>query len=390
MEFDFQSIMRLIRGNRDVYGRILKFNKDKVEALEYVKIDDFKEIIDKEIRLVDELLKEDNQELAIISDLVSRWKALSNAGVLKATSQVKAMEASESKVENLKQLILRLKELLEKEKTSYYHEIKIKLFLEEKILHKQIRIAYFQLLRSLIDYLKNVEENKPLIYIVIPARNEEKFIEPTLRKIRNQRYPNKRIIVVDSASEDETAEKAKLFADEVIRLEKRGVSKARNAGVELALRKGADIIVQLDADSHMRPDLLDKTWEAVYLDGNVAGISKTKLDKTHARAKIFNLLHHLNRIVWKVPHTFMFGTKEVFREIKYDENLELGEDVNWSHRVIRKYGSKLFKVITKTWLVTSARRLEKGYAATIWRWAKVWPFGLVTGKKDDAYFDEKF
>jgi cellulose synthase/poly-beta-1,6-N-acetylglucosamine synthase-like glycosyltransferase len=52
----------------------------------------------------------------------------------------------------------------------------------------------------------------PSVSVVIPARNEEQNISPTLRSIMAQDYPDFDIVVVDDSSEDRTAEVAREFA----------------------------------------------------------------------------------------------------------------------------------------------------------------------------------
>ena len=49
---------------------------------------------------------------------------------------------------------------------------------------------------------------KPEISIIIPARNEEKFIEKTINSILNNNYPKNKyeILVIDSMSSDKTKE----------------------------------------------------------------------------------------------------------------------------------------------------------------------------------------
>ena len=48
--------------------------------------------------------------------------------------------------------------------------------------------------------------NKPLVSVVVPCRNEEKYIERCLDSILNQDYPEIEIIIADGLSEDRTKE----------------------------------------------------------------------------------------------------------------------------------------------------------------------------------------
>ena len=64
---------------------------------------------------------------------------------------------------------------------------------------------------------------KPIKYaIVVPARNEEKYIEKTLTALRKQTVLPDQIIVVDDGSRDRTVQIASKYADVVVRLPDRG------------------------------------------------------------------------------------------------------------------------------------------------------------------------
>ena len=378
---DFKALMSIVRQDRDFYEKILKFNTQKIECVkDHKPIEELKGIVLQQTRILDSLIGEgearSNLGMKVLGTLGST--ANSEDAIQKASTEIK----------NLEELLKSLKSILQSQVTSEEKDIP-SLLEKESELSKAVQSAYFILLRSMIDYLKNISMKRPLIAVVVPAHNEEKRLQGCLKKIKNQTYPNKIIIVSDNASTDSTASIAGKYTSEVIRVEKKGVGLARNIGGQRALDLHAEIIVFLDADSQMRKDLLDKTWEAVYIDNSKAGICKTMLTVKNARASVFNFLHHLNRIVWKVPHTFMFCTAEVFQKIRFNEDVALGEDVEWSHNVIRHIGLPSFKVITDSWLLTSARRLEdEGYLKTIVRWAQTWPFGLITNRKDRTYFKD--
>ena len=53
---------------------------------------------------------------------------------------------------------------------------------------------------------------KPLVSILIPAYNAEKWIADTIQSAIAQTWPRKEIIVVDDGSTDRTAEVARRFA----------------------------------------------------------------------------------------------------------------------------------------------------------------------------------
>lgn len=99
---------------------------------------------------------------------------------------------------------------------------------------------------------------EPLVSILVPAFNAEKFIADTLRSAIAQTWPRKEIIVVDDGSMDRTLAIVRQFESgniSVVTQENRGAAAARNAA--LALSQG-DYIQWLDADDLLAPDKIAK------------------------------------------------------------------------------------------------------------------------------------
>jgi len=83
------------------------------------------------------------------------------------------------------------------------------------------------------------------VTIVIPAYNEEKTIEPTLKAVLAQDYSDFEIVVVNNASKDKTAEVVSKYPVKLVHESRKGLLWARECG-----RKNAtgEIIANIDAD----------------------------------------------------------------------------------------------------------------------------------------------
>ena len=91
------------------------------------------------------------------------------------------------------------------------------------------------------------------ISVIIPLFNKGPYILRALNSVLNQTYQDFEVIVVDDGSTDNGAEIVRGFDDPRIRLirqENRGVSAARNHGVDKAI---SDFIAFLDADDEWMP-----------------------------------------------------------------------------------------------------------------------------------------
>jgi glycosyltransferase involved in cell wall biosynthesis len=98
----------------------------------------------------------------------------------------------------------------------------------------------------------------PLVSILIPAYNAEKWIGETIVSAVKQTWDNKEIIVVDDGSRDKTLEVARRFESSIVKVvtqENMGACGARNKALSLAQ---GDYIQWLDADDLLAPDKISK------------------------------------------------------------------------------------------------------------------------------------
>src|SRR5690554_6000206 len=103
----------------------------------------------------------------------------------------------------------------------------------------------------------------PLISLVIPMHNAEKFITECLDSAVSQTYKNLEIIVVDDASTDKSTQIVKEYTKNYtnivyVKTKNGNASKTRRDGVE---KSTADLICFSDAD-----DVLDKNYVAHLYD----------------------------------------------------------------------------------------------------------------------------
>jgi GT2 family glycosyltransferase len=93
----------------------------------------------------------------------------------------------------------------------------------------------------------------PRISVVVAAFNAEGTLEECLAGLEALRYPDYEVIVVDDGSTDDTGNIAGRFEVEVIRTENRGLSLARNTGIDAS---SGEIVAFIDADAYPDPDWL--------------------------------------------------------------------------------------------------------------------------------------
>ncbi|MBS1772515.1 MAG: glycosyltransferase [Bacteroidetes bacterium] len=112
------------------------------------------------------------------------------------------------------------------------------------------------------------QTSTPLISIVMPTRNREKFIVETIKSIQNQTYTNWELLIMDDGSDDYTDKTVKRLQESDSRIQyhnngiKRIVGKLKNKGIELS--KG-EYIAFMDSDDLWPPQKLAKQLEALLL-----------------------------------------------------------------------------------------------------------------------------
>lgn len=118
-------------------------------------------------------------------------------------------------------------------------------------------------------------KEQPLISIIIPVYNAEKYLNACINSVLKQTYSNIEVVLVNDGSKDSSGDicnqyKSKNSRIKVVHLENGGVSRARNKGVELC---NGDYICFIDSDDTIEPnyikdfkDLIEENIE-VYIQG---------------------------------------------------------------------------------------------------------------------------
>lgn len=114
---------------------------------------------------------------------------------------------------------------------------------------------------------------RPLVSVVIPAFNAERFLATTLSSVQKQTYDTLEVLVVDDGSTDATARIAEQYAraDPRIRIMTQsngGVASARNLGLRHAR---SEYVAFLDADDIWHPTKIERQLK-VLLRGQAAAV----------------------------------------------------------------------------------------------------------------------
>lgn len=111
------------------------------------------------------------------------------------------------------------------------------------------------------DTLTGAADKQPLVSVIMPAYNAEKYIGEAIASVCAQTYKNWNLLILDDGSADRTVEIAESYAQQDARIQvlcnpqNMGVARTRNRGFDLAQ---GEWIALLDSDDRWRAQKLEK------------------------------------------------------------------------------------------------------------------------------------
>lgn len=205
-----------------------------------------------------------------------------------------------------------------------------------------------------------------MLSIIIPACNEERYLESTITSIKKQAYKDYEIIIVCDGCTDNTPKIASKLADKAILLKKRsGPAAAKNEGAKVA--KGNKFVF-LDADTQLTNNVLKNINASLEKNPNLVGTCKIKPSNPKLRHRFMMFLKNHLVCPFGVSNGIIFCTKEVFNNFKgFNNNLKKKEDGDFVRRI--KKQSRF--LIMNDYVISSTRRFDnRGYISIGLYWLK--------------------
>lgn len=198
-------------------------------------------------------------------------------------------------------------------------------------------------------------EELPLISVIVPVYNVEKWLERCVNSICSQTYRNLQIILVDDGSKDSSGELCDRFEKfdsriYVIHKENGGLSDARNVGLKYAI---GDLVSFIDSDDWVEPLFLENMIDTIRnCDCDIVGCEYQRcegraeseksnenfsvqiFDRISAMSKLID--NQIQQVVWNKLYK-----KEVIENIPFEKG-KYHEDEFWSYQVfgrIKKYAA---------------------------------------------------
>jgi len=185
-----------------------------------------------------------------------------------------------------------------------------------------------------------------LISVIIPVYNVEKYLSRCIDSVINQTYKNLEIILIDDGSMDDSGKICDEYAlkdnrIKVIHKQNGGVSSARNVGLDIA--KG-EYIGFVDSDDYIENDMYEILYELLVRNQTdisccnkyVFRVNKFIDSENFPTEKILSF----NEVLDNPKHDFYIWNKlfsrNVIGNIRFNEQLTLGEDLLFTYQVLQK------------------------------------------------------
>jgi glycosyltransferase involved in cell wall biosynthesis len=190
---------------------------------------------------------------------------------------------------------------------------------------------------------------KPLVSILIPAYNSEKWISDTINSALRQKWPNKEIIIVNDGSTDNTFRIAIKFESNIVKVisqENMGACVSRNKALKYSQ---GDYIQWLDADDLLHPDKISEQLKVAESEKNPRVLftssfgtfffqtQKAKFQPNSLwqdLAPVEWMMTKFNEKVWMNPVTWLVSRKLTELAGPWDNKLTLNDDGEYICRVV--------------------------------------------------------
>lgn len=176
---------------------------------------------------------------------------------------------------------------------------------------------------------------QPIISVIVPAYNEEKFIGRAIRSILNQDFSRDsyEVIAINDHSQDRTRYALDLFRDEIHIIDNEtnlGLPGSLNRGIKAAKGK---YIVRLDADDFVTGDYLAILYRFLELNTYMDAVACDYYLVDDAE----NVLERKNCLEDPIGCGIMFRADHLIDVGLYDSDFLMHEDRDLRIRFLKKY-----------------------------------------------------
>lgn len=194
-----------------------------------------------------------------------------------------------------------------------------------------------------------MKKNKPLISVIMPVHNSQKYISSAIESILNQTFKKFELIIINDASSDKTLDIIKVFLRKDSRVKlinndtRLDIAASLNKGISVA---ESNIIARMDADDISLPQRLELQYKIINSSKNIAvvGANIVILDTDENEIAVRNYPDSSKKLkgcLFKYSpfaHPVVCFRKNMFEEVgKYNPKYSPTEDLDLWFRFGSRY-----------------------------------------------------
>lgn len=186
-----------------------------------------------------------------------------------------------------------------------------------------------------------IQVSNPLISVIVPVYNAEKYLARCIDSIINQSYKNLEIILINDGSTDSSSEICKFYQEkdtriQVIQKENSGPASARNAGLQIY---AGEYLCFVDSDDWLANNYVSELYGLIKkYDADIVACEYYKAEKheiyqpcENPEIRICNNEDFLKICFTEMPISVVPWNKlykrELYSEIRFPEDKKVCEDV---------------------------------------------------------------
>ena len=248
--------------------------------------------------------------------------------------------------------------------------------------------------------------SQPLVSVIIPVYNMEKYISRCLDSVLNNTYRNLEVICIDDGSKDNSLGilreyEAKDSRVIVIAKKNGGVSSARNAGLD---RMSGEYVCFVDPDDYVHPqyvELLYATLLECKTDVAICGHQIVDANTSLVKPELYSIKPDAVHVC---PLVRFFRTQELraycwgkiiryelVKNVRFCEELSLAEDTTFVAELYEKGNLDGTAVLTYPlyyYFIREGSAVRDAKTSQLLQFGKVWTQRLYSGNRDNIYLDK--
>jgi len=186
----------------------------------------------------------------------------------------------------------------------------------------------------------------PLITVLLPVYNAEKYLKEALESLENQSFKDFEVLILEDGCRDKSGETALKFQEKdkrfqwISRKENLGITKTLNQGLKLA---DSQYIARMDADDISLPQRFEKQIKLMQENFNIISCG-TQVQFFDNQGFSYNYLLPIKAenifVEWiyrpALVHATSLTRRDIFKELRYDTDFLYAEDYHlWGEMLLK-------------------------------------------------------